>query len=152
MNIEALLTERIGTLAKKIHTARSRNDQVALDLRLYIKEKADLIEGQLLDLVKTLALVSKEHIDTFLPGCTHLQPAQPVRLGFHLMAYAEMFKRDTERLRDALKRVNVLPLGAGALAGTSYETDRHMIAQILEFDSVSLNAMDAVSDRDFAIE
>jgi len=152
MNIEALLTERIGTLAKKIHTARSRNDQVALDLRLYIKEQGLVIEKQLIDLVKAFAKLSKENIDTFLPGCTHLQPAQPVRLGFHLMAYAEMFKRDTERLRDAMKRVNVLPLGAGALAGTSYETDRHMIADLLGFDQVSLNAMDAVSDRDFAIE
>lgn len=152
MNVEALLTERIGTLAKKIHTARSRNDQVALDLRLYIKEQSAVVEKQLLTLVKALAKLSEEHIDTYLPGCTHLQPAQPVRLGFHLMAYAEMFKRDTERLRDALKRVNVLPLGSGALAGTSYETDRHMIADLLGFDEVSLNAMDAVSDRDFAIE
>jgi argininosuccinate lyase len=152
MNVEALLTERIGTLAKKIHTARSRNDQVALDLRLYIKEQSTVIEQQLMELVKALTALSEEHIDTYLPGCTHLQPAQPVRLGFHLMAYSEMFKRDTERLRDALKRVNVLPLGSGALAGTSYETDRHMIADLLDFDEVSLNAMDAVSDRDFAIE
>lgn len=152
MNVEALLTERIGTLAKKIHTARSRNDQVALDLRLYIKEQGLVIEKQLIELIKALAKLSKENIDVFLPGCTHLQPAQPVRLGFHLMAYAEMFKRDTERLRDAMKRVNVLPLGSGALAGTSYETDRHMIADILGFEEVSLNAMDAVSDRDFAIE
>jgi argininosuccinate lyase len=152
MNVEALLTERIGTLAKKIHTARSRNDQVALDLRLYIKEQGIVIEKQLIQLIKALAKLSKENIDVFLPGCTHLQPAQPVRLGFHLMAYAEMFKRDTERLRDAMKRVNVLPLGSGALAGTSYETDRHMIADILGFEEVSLNAMDAVSDRDFAIE
>ena len=152
MNVEALLTERIGTLAKKIHTARSRNDQVALDLRLYIKEQGLSIEKQLINLVKALAKLSQENIDVFLPGCTHLQPAQPVRLGFHLMAYAEMFKRDTERLRDAMKRVNVLPLGSGALAGISYETDRHMIADILGFEEVSLNAMDAVSDRDFAIE
>jgi len=152
MNVEALLTERIGTLAKKIHTARSRNDQVALDLRLYIKEQSLQIEKQLIDLVKALTKLSGEQIDTYLPGCTHLQPAQPVRLGFHLMAYTEMFKRDTERLRDANKRLNVLPLGAGALAGTSYETDRHMIADLLGFDEVSLNAMDSVSDRDFAIE
>ncbi len=152
MNVEALLTERIGTLAKKIHTARSRNDQVALDLRMYVKEQGVVIEKQLIQLIKALAKIAGENMDTFLPGCTHLQPAQPVRLGFHLMAYAEMFKRDTERLRDAIKRTNVLPLGAGALAGTSYETDRHMIADLLGFDSVSLNAMDAVSDRDFAIE
>lgn len=152
MNIEALLTERIGALAKKIHTARSRNDQVALDLRLYIKEQSKNIEKQLIELVKALAQISGEQIDTFLPGCTHLQPAQPVRLGFHLMAYAEMFKRDTARLRDASKRNDVLPLGSGALAGTSYETDRHLIADLLGFEDVSLNAMDAVSDRDFAIE
>lgn len=152
MNVEALLTQRIGTLAKKIHTARSRNDQVALDLRMYVKEKGIQIEKQLLTLIKALSKIAGENMDIFLPGCTHLQPAQPVRLGFHLMAYAEMFKRDTERLRDCMKRTNVLPLGSGALAGTSYETDRHMIADLLGFESVSLNAMDAVSDRDFAIE
>lgn len=152
MNIEALLTERIGSLAKKIHTARSRNDQVALDLRMYVKTASDQIEDLLLELIETFTDVSSQEIDTFLPGCTHLQPAQPVRLGFHLMAYAEMFKRDTQRLRDAYKRLNVLPLGAGALAGTSYETDRAYIAELLGFDEVGLNAMDSVSDRDFAIE
>ncbi len=148
MNIEALLTERIGSLAKKIHTARSRNDQVALDLRMYVKTASDQIEDLLLELIETFTDVSSQEIDTFLPGCTHLQPAQPVRLGFHLMAYAEMFKRDTQRLRDAYKRLNVLPLGAGALAGTSYETDRAYIAELLGFDEVGLNAMDSVSDRD----
>ncbi len=152
MNIESLLTERIGYAGKKIHTARSRNDQVAVDIRLYLKARIEEICGLIEELLKTIMLLSEENIDVVLPGFTHLQHAQPVRLSFHLMAYFEMFKRDYTRLFDCLERMDVLPLGAGALSGTTYETDRDFLASELGFARVSLNAMDSVSDRDFLIE
>ena len=152
MNIESILTERIGDAGKKLHTARSRNDQIAVDIRLYLKKEiaeTDHILGQLLD---ALAKLAKEHTDTVMPGYTHLQRAQPVTLAYHLLAYYQMFSRDRERFADCLKRVNRLPLGSGALAGTTYDTDRDFLAKELGFASVLPNGMDAVADRDFAIE
>ena len=151
MNIESILTERIGDAGKKLHTARSRNDQIAVDIRLYLKKEiaeTDHILGQLLD---ALAKLAKEHTDTVMPGYTHLQRAQPVTLAYHLLAYYQMFSRDRERFAD-LKRVDRLPLGSGALAGTTYDTDRDFLAKELGFASVLPNGMDAVADRDFAIE
>jgi len=152
MNIESLLTERIGYAGKKIHTARSRNDQVAVDIRLYLKARIEEICGLIEELLKTIILLSEKNIDVILPGFTHLQHAQPVRLSFHLMAYFEMFKRDHMRLSDCLARMDVLPLGSGALSGTTYGTDRDFLARELGFANVSLNAMDSVSDRDYLIE
>ncbi len=152
MNIESILTERIGDAGKKLHTARSRNDQIAVDIRLYLKKEiaeTDHILGQLLD---ALAKLAKEHTDTVMPGYTHLQRAQPVTLAYHLLAYYQMFSRDRERFADCLKRVDRLPLGSGALAGTTYDTDRDFLAKELGFASVLPNGMDAVADRDFAIE
>jgi len=152
MNIESLLTERVGYPGKKIHTARSRNDQVAVDIRLYLREEVEEICGLIEELLKTILLLSEKHIDIILPGFTHLQHAQPIRLSFHLMAYFEMFKRDYMRLKDCLGRMDVLPLGAGALSGTTYSTDRNFLAKELAFSEVSLNALDSVSDRDYLIE
>ena len=152
MNIESLLTERIGYAGKKIHTARSRNDQVAVDNRLYLKARIEEICGLIEELLKTIILLSEKNIDVILPGFTHLQHAQPVRLSFHLMAYFEMFKRDHQRLTDCLDRMDVLPLGSGALSGTTYPTDRDFLAEELGFAKVSLNALDSVSDRDYLIE
>ena len=152
MNIEAELTKNIGEAGKKLHTARSRNDQVAVDMRLYLKEKIQDIKELISNLNKALTEISKKHIDTVVPGFTHLQKAQPVRLAFHLMAYVEMFKRDYDRLCDCYKRVDIMPLGSGALAGTSYSTDREYLAKLLGFSEISQNAMDAVSDRDYIIE
>ncbi|PLX34960.1 MAG: argininosuccinate lyase [Clostridiales bacterium] len=152
MNIESLLTERIGYPGKKIHTARSRNDQVAVDIRLYLKTRIEEICGLIEELLKTIILMSENNIDVILPGFTHLQHAQPVRLSFHLMAYFEMFKRDHQRLTDCLDRMDVLPLGSGALSGTTYPTDRVFLAKELGFAKVSLNALDSVSDRDYLIE
>ena len=152
MNIESILTERIGAVGKKLHTARSRNDQVAVDIRLYLKEEILQIEG-LLDLLKgTLHNIASKHQDTVMPGYTHLQRAQPVTLAYHLLAYYQMFKRDKERFEDCFKRTDYMPLGAGALAGTTYNTDRDYLAKELDFANVCSNGMDAVSDRDFAIE
>lgn len=150
--VEGELTRRIGEDGKRLHTARSRNDQVALDFRLYVRRKIDEIRGAVLSFVELLAELSDEHRDTLMPGYTHLQRAQPQSFGQHLLAYAQMLLRDFDRLGDARARVNVLPLGAGALAGTSYPIDRTMVAQKLGFDSVSENALDTVSDRDFALE
>ncbi len=152
MNIEALLTERIGDAGKRLHTARSRNDQVATDLRLYQKEEIAEIRELLKALESTLKDLAKVHKETVMPGYTHLQRAQPVTLALHLGAYAEMFKRDRERFKDCLKRTDQLPLGAGALAGTTYPIDRHFVAKELGFSGICENTMDAVSDRDFAIE
>lgn len=152
MNIESVLTERIGAAGKRLHTARSRNDQVAVDFRLYLKDEITEISGLLLGLNRTLTALAEEHQDTVMPGYTHLQRAQPVTLAYHLMAYYQMFKRDQERLADCRKRTDSLPLGSGALAGTTYPTDRAYLASELGFDRISENAMDAVSDRDFAIE
>lgn len=150
--VERLLTERIGELAGKLHTGRSRNDQIALDLRLYLREETDAVIRNIRDLSKTLAGQAGKHLDTILPGYTHLQRAQPVRLAHHLLAYLEMLERDQSRFLDIRKRLNVLPLGSGALAGTNYAIDRTALARELGFTSVTQNSMDAVSDRDGPIE
>jgi argininosuccinate lyase len=152
MGIEALLTEKIGEAGKKLHTARSRNDQVATDLRLFVKEDILSAVELLKALSDTLLASAGEHTTTIMPGYTHLQHAQPVSLGFHLMAYRNMFERDIARFWDSYKRTDYLPLGSGALAGTSYDTDRKFLADELEFGGLCANAMDAVSDRDFVIE
>ena len=152
MNIETLLTERIGQTGKKLHTARSRNDQIAVDIRLYLKKETAAIDSCLSQLLDALEKLAKEHTDTVMPGYTHLQRAQPVTLAYHLLAYYQMFSRDRERFADCLKRVDRLPLGSGALAGTTYDTDRQFLAEELGFASVLPNGMDAVADRDFAIE
>ena len=150
--IEANLVKKIGATGKKVHTSRSRNDQVALDIRLYIKDEIKEIQKLILNLIKTLMDFSNNHLETIMPGYTHLQRAQAVTLAHYLGAYIEMFKRDKERLDDTYKRVNVLPLGAGALAGSPYNIKRNLVAEHLGFDSICLNSMDAVSDRDFIIE
>lgn len=152
MNIESILTQRIGSAGKKLHTARSRNDQVALDLRLYLKDEIEDIIKLTRELSRSLVSLARDNQDTVMPGYTHLQRAQPVTLAFHLMAYYQMFKRDIGRYQDCYKRTDVLPLGSGALAGTTYDTDRPFLAKELGFAEISENAMDAVSDRDFAIE
>ena len=152
LNIEKRLTELVGDAGKRLHTGRSRNDQVATDIRLYLRASID----DILDLLKALRLallqLAEQHADTILPGFTHLQVAQPVTFGHHLLAYVEMFGRDAERMADCRKRVNRLPLGAAALAGTSFPIDRARVAATLGFDDVCHNSLDAVSDRDFAIE
>ncbi len=152
MNVEKLLIQEIGELGKKLHTARSRNDQVALDARLYVRKEIAGIQNLLQELLKVLLEMAEREQATILPGYTHLQRAQPILLGHHLLAYFEMFKRDFERASDCLKRVNVMPLGAGALAGTGFETNRHQIAEELGFQGVASNSLDAVSDRDFVAE
>ncbi len=152
LNIEKRLVELIGDAGKRLHTGRSRNDQVATDIRLWLRHEIDLAIDLLAQLRVRLAALALEHADTILPGFTHLQVAQPVTFGHHLLAYAEMFGRDAERLVDCRKRVNRLPLGAAALAGTSYPIDRERVALSLGFDEVCRNSLDAVSDRDFAIE
>jgi argininosuccinate lyase len=152
MNIESILTERLGPLGKKLHTARSRNDQVAVDIRLYLKDEINHVVELLEELKQTLVTLAKEHQNTVMPGYTHLQRAQPVTLAFYLMAYWEMFHRDVRRFRFCYETTNTLPLGSGALAGTTYNTDRDFLADELGFDRLCDNAMDAVSDRDFAIE
>jgi argininosuccinate lyase len=152
MNMETLLIEKIGPVGKKLHTGRSRNDQVALDTRMYAKEQLLRTKELLLELLQTLVGLAEKHAETIMPGYTHLQIAQPVTLGHHLLAYVEMFKRDVERLEDCGKRVDVMPLGSGALAGTTYPLDRFMVAQELGFAKVSENSMDSVSDRDYVIE
>jgi argininosuccinate lyase len=152
LNIEARLTQLVGDAGKRLHTGRSRNDQVATDIRLWLRTEIDLISGLLIDLQKSLLGVAEKHIDVVMPGFTHLQVAQPVSFGHHLLAYVEMFARDHERLQDVRRRVNQLPLGAAALAGTSYPLDREWVAQELAMDGVCQNSLDAVSDRDFAIE
>ena len=152
MNIESALIEKIGDAGGKLHTARSRNDQVALDIRLYLRAETDEICGLLLGLEKKLADTAEDYFGIIVPGYTHTQRAQPVLLSHHLMAYAQMFERDRERFTDALKRINILPLGACALAGTSLPIDRAYVAELLEFDGVSENSIDSVSDRDAVIE
>jgi argininosuccinate lyase len=152
MNIEARLTGRIGDAGKKLHTGRSRNDQVATDLRLYVRDAIDELTGRLDALAAVLLDVAEREADTLLPGFTHLQIAQPVTFGHHLLAWREMLLRDRARLADARRRVNVLPLGSAALAGTVYPIDRDYTARLLGFEAVSENSLDAVSDRDFAIE
>jgi len=152
MNIEAALTKKVGPAGKKLHSARSRNDQVALDLRLYLREEIGVIVSAITQFQTSLVNMAESHIGFIMPGYTHMQRAQPVLLAHHLLAYVEMFERDKARLRDAFKRVNVLPLGACALAGTSLPIDRGYVAKLLGFDSVSENSIDAVSDRDFGME
>ena len=152
MNIEARLTDLIGIAGKKLHTGRSRNDQVATDIRLYLRSDIAVILAQLKRLQIALLDVAEREADTIMPGFTHLQVAQPVTFGHHVMAWFEMLCRDEERLQDCLKRINVMPLGAAALAGTSYPIDRHMTAELLGFSRPSNNSLDSVSDRDFAIE
>lgn len=152
LNIEKRLVEIIGDAGKRLHTGRSRNDQVATDIRLWLRSEIDLINEQLHALIHALAKLALEQADTIMPGFTHLQVAQPVTFGHHMLAYAEMFRRDVQRMRDCRNRVNVLPLGAAALAGTSFPIDRHFVAKELGFDDVCRNSLDAVSDRDFAIE
>ncbi len=152
MNIEARLTALIGDAGKKLHTGRSRNDQVATDIRLYLREEIEGLLGQLKDLQIGLIDLAEREADTILPGFTHLQVAQPITFGHHMLAWCEMLIRDSSRLLDCQKRMNVMPLGAAALAGTSYPLDRNMTADLLRFDAPSRNSLDAVSDRDFAIE
>lgn len=152
MNIEKMLIDRIGQVGKKVHTGRSRNDQVALDLRLYCKEEISEFTSLLDALLETLMDIAKDHLHTIMPGYTHLQKAQPVTLAHHIMAYVAMFHRDKERLEDCYKRTDVMPLGSGALASTSYPLDRYFVAKELGFQEISMNSMDAVSDRDYALE
>tara|TARA_Y100000994_G_C15688763_1_gene440715 strand:+ start:884 stop:2251 length:1368 start_codon:yes stop_codon:yes gene_type:complete len=152
MNVEAALAERIGEAAGRLHTGRSRNDQVATDFRLWIRDAIDAIEAQLQYLQGALIKIAEQHADTIMPGYTHLQPAQPVTLGHHLLAYVEMFGRDRERFTDARKRVNESPLGAAALAGTAFPIDRKATAASLGFDRPMANSLDAVSARDFTLE
>ncbi|MCF6190933.1 MAG: argininosuccinate lyase [Cocleimonas sp.] len=152
MNIEARLTDKIGITGKKLHTGRSRNDQVATDIRLWLREQIDLISSELKRLQAGLLEVADREADTILPGFTHLQVAQPITFGHHMLAWYEMLVRDVERLQDCRTRVNILPLGAAALAGTTYPIDRPYVAELLGFDRASNNSLDSVSDRDFAIE
>lgn len=150
--IEATLIERLGDTGKKLHTGRSRNDQVALDLRMYIREEVRQADALLYDLLNELLKIMKNHLDTVMPGFTHLQKAQPVTLAHHMGAYFEMFKRDRQRMRDIYERMNYCPLGSGALAGTTYPLDRDFTAKVLGFYGPTLNSMDGVSDRDYIIE
>lgn len=150
--VERRLTEIVGDVGKKLHTARSRNDQVGTDTRLYLRDQITQIRTQLREFQSILLNLAEQHIETLIPGYTHLQRAQPLSLAHHLLAYFQMAQRDWERLRDVYKRVNISPLGSGALAGTTFPIDRHYTAQLLNFDGVYANSLDGVSDRDFAIE
>ena len=150
--IEQTLTERIGDAGKRLHTGRSRNDQVALDVRLYLREECEIILVLIKKLIKALEEKGDEYANAIMPGYTHLQRAQPITFKAHLTAYVEMLKRDLGRIEDAKKRMNVSPLGSGALAGTTYPIDRAMTAEFLRFDSFTRSTLDGVSDRDFCIE
>ncbi|MCL2084633.1 MAG: argininosuccinate lyase [Oscillospiraceae bacterium] len=152
MNVETLLTERLGETGKRLHTARSRNDQVALDFRMYVMRRIPEVTGGALRLQSVIVNLAELHLDTVMPGYTHLQRAQPITLAHHLMAWCEMLRRDVTRLEDALARMGEMPLGAGALAGTTYPIDRDAVARKLGFSGVTSNSIDSVSDRDFAIE
>ena len=152
MFVEEVLTSRIGDVGKKLHTARSRNDQVALDLRMYLMNRSDELTGRVYSLISALADQAEAHKNAIMPGYTHLQRAQPIVFGHHLMAYAMMLLRDADRLADCKKRMNVSPIGCCALAGTTYDTDRDYEAGLLGFDSIALNSLDGVSDRDFVLE
>ena len=152
MNIESALTEAIGDAGKKLHTGRSRNDQVATDIRLYLRDEIEIIRGEINRLQLALLALAERESETIMPGFTHLQTAQPITFGHHMMAWFEMLQRDKERLADCNKRVNIMPLGAAALAGTTYPIDRQYTAELLGFTSPSENSLDSVSDRDFAIE
>ena len=150
--VEANLIDRIGDAGKKLHTGRSRNDQVALDMKLYVRDEIDAIDSEVKELLLALQKIMEEHVHTYMPGFTHLQKAQPVTLAHHIGAYFEMFRRDRSRLFDIRKRMNTCPLGAGALAGTTYPLDREYTAELLDFDEPTRNSMDSVSDRDYVIE
>ena len=152
MNVEKLLTDKIGDAGKRLHTGRSRNDQVALDIRMYLMDEIDEIYEMVKALMSAIVSIAKEHTETIMPGYTHLQKAQPISFAHHMMAYFEMLKRDSERLLDTKKRTNVMPLGSGALAGTTYPLDREFVATELGFAGVTQNSLDGVSDRDFVIE
>jgi len=152
MNIETLLTAKIGDLGKKLHTARSRNDQVALDVRLYLRDEIKEVRELILAIEEALLKLAQEHLDTIMPGYTHLQKAQPITLAHHLMAYFEMFRRDMGRLDDCQKRLVAMPLGSGALAATGFPLDREYVREQLDFREITRNSLDGVSDRDFAIE
>ncbi len=152
MFVEAVLTERLGDTGKRLHTARSRNDQVALDIRLYLRSECEEVSELVFELLETVISMAEEHLYTVMPGYTHLQRAQPVTFAHHLGAYAQMFSRDLERLRDAKERMNFCPLGSGALASTTYPIDRKMTAEELGFTDITYNSLDGVSDRDFCIE
>ena len=152
MFVEQVLTERIGDAGRKLHTARSRNDQVTLDMRLYLRDETDGISGHIKELIKALCAQAEQHTETIMPGYTHLQRAQPVNFAHHLLAYVQMLKRDLGRLSDCRARMNVSPIGSCALAGTTYDTDRALEAELLGFDGVCANSMDGVSDRDFCLE
>lgn len=152
MNIESRLTQRIGVIGKKLHTGRSRNDQVATDIRLYLRDQIDAISGEIRRFQQALIDLAEREAATIMPGFTHLQIAQPITFGHHMLAWFEMLVRDQERFKDCRKRVNVMPLGAGALAGVSYPIDREYTAKLLGFSAITENSLDAVSDRDFAIE
>lgn len=150
--VEATLIDRIGEPGKKLHTGRSRNDQVALDMKLYTRDEVHLLDSLVKELLHAILAIMEENTDTYMPGFTHLQKAQPITLAHHMGAYFEMFKRDHERLRDIYKRMNTCPLGSGALAGTTYPLDREYTASLLGFDGPTLNSMDGVSDRDYLLE
>ena len=152
MNIEKILIERIGDAGKKLHTGRSRNDQVALDMRLYTRDEVKNVDEEVRELMEVILRIIKENVDTYMPGFTHLQKAQPVTVAHHFSAYFEMFRRDRSRLHDIYNRMNYCPLGAGALAGTTYPLNREMTAELLGFAGPTLNSMDSVSDRDYVIE
>ena len=152
MNIENALVERIGETGKKLHTARSRNDQVATDMRLYLRDEVDDVVLKINQVMTALVTLAEKHHDTIMPGLTHMQSAQPITFGHHLLAWVEMLLRDRSRLQDCRKRINVLPLGSAALAGTTFPIDRNYVAKLLGFDEVTQNSLDAVSDRDFAVE
>lgn len=152
LNIEARLTQLVGDAGKRLHTGRSRNDQVATDIRLWLREEIDTIVQLLIKLQLALVALAEKHVDVILPGFTHLQVAQPVTFGHHMLAYVEMFARDTQRMQEIRHRVNHLPLGSAALAGTSYPLDRERVARTLDMEAVCNNSLDAVSDRDFAME
>ena len=150
--VEANLIDRIGDVGKKLHTGRSRNDQVALDMKLYTRDEVDELNGLIKELLQVLLAIMRDNVDTFMPGFTHLQKAQPITLAHHLGAYFEMFKRDHERLVDIRRRMNTCPLGSGALAGTTYPLDRDYVARLLDFDGPTLNSIDGVADRDYLLE
>ena len=152
MNVEALLTARIGEAGKRLHTARSRNDQVALDFRMYVREQIPVITGEILGLMEVLCRQAGKYQIAVMPGYTHLQRAQPISFAQHLLAYAAMFRRDVTRLEDCAERLNECPLGSGALAGTTYPIDRHQTAKALGFEAPMGNSLDGVSDRDYALE
>ncbi len=152
MNIETILISRIGDVGKKLHTGRSRNDQVALDIRLYLREQIDEISSRIDELKTTILDIAEANVETIMPGYTHLQKAQPITFAHHVLAYYEMFSRDADRLADCRRRMNVMPLGSGALAGTTYNLDRDFVAERLGFDGVTQNSLDGVSDRDFVLE